>query len=173
MSELIFEVTQESDGGFIAECLTENIVTEADTWEELRLNVQEAVKGYYFDAPEKAPNFVRLNLLHDDPENGRSTRMPDWNVCALGMRSVWMKRANCTTPSLRRVYDAARQETSKVSSHSDPLEDRPNHFGGLEMFRGDFEGGAAVLRVVGVDRANRFGDVVDGAEGEQAGPISV
>ena len=34
MSELVFEVTQ--DGGFVAECLTEAIFTQADTWEELR-----------------------------------------------------------------------------------------------------------------------------------------
>jgi hypothetical protein len=66
MSELIFEVTQESDGGFVAECLTESIVTEADTWEELRLNVREVVKGYYFDAPEKAPHSIRLHLLRDE-----------------------------------------------------------------------------------------------------------
>ena len=36
MHELVFEVTQESDGGFVAEALGESIVTQADTWEELR-----------------------------------------------------------------------------------------------------------------------------------------
>jgi len=49
MSELVFEVTQESDGGYVAEALGENIVTEGDTWEELRANVKEAVEAYYFD----------------------------------------------------------------------------------------------------------------------------
>jgi hypothetical protein len=39
---LVFEVVQESDGGYCAECLTENIFTEGDTWEELRKNVIEA-----------------------------------------------------------------------------------------------------------------------------------
>ncbi|HEY3902254.1 MAG TPA: hypothetical protein VGM54_26810 [Chthoniobacter sp.] len=71
MSELIFEVTRECDGGFVAECLTESIVTEADTWEVLRLNVREVVKGYYFDAPEKAPDSIHLHLLCESPENGR------------------------------------------------------------------------------------------------------
>lgn len=47
--ELIFEVIQEPDGGYVAECLTENIFTQADNWEELRGNVKEAVNGYYFD----------------------------------------------------------------------------------------------------------------------------
>jgi hypothetical protein len=32
MNELIFEVLQESDGGFVAECLTENIFTQADNF---------------------------------------------------------------------------------------------------------------------------------------------
>jgi hypothetical protein len=31
MSELVFEVTQEEDGGFCAECLSENIFTQGDT----------------------------------------------------------------------------------------------------------------------------------------------
>ena len=35
MKELVFEVTQEEDGGYCAECLTENIFTQADRWDEL------------------------------------------------------------------------------------------------------------------------------------------
>lgn len=33
---LIFEVVQESDGGFVAEWLTEPIVTQGDDWVALR-----------------------------------------------------------------------------------------------------------------------------------------
>ena len=51
MSELVFEVTQEEDG-YCAECLSENIFTQGDTWEALRENVKEAVRGYFFDQPE-------------------------------------------------------------------------------------------------------------------------
>ena len=47
MSELVFEVTQDGDGGFVAECLTEAIFTQADTWEELRTNVLEAVAAFF------------------------------------------------------------------------------------------------------------------------------
>jgi hypothetical protein len=57
MSELAFKVTQEFDGGYVARCLTESIVTEGDTWEELQKNVRDAVAGYYFDAP------VRISLI--------------------------------------------------------------------------------------------------------------
>ena len=66
MSELIFEVTQEADGGFVAECLTESIVTEGDTWEKLRANVQEAVRGFWFDAPTNAPSQIRLRMVRDE-----------------------------------------------------------------------------------------------------------
>lgn len=48
MNELVFEVTQEEDGGFVAECLSESIFTQADTWEKLRYNVQEAINAYFF-----------------------------------------------------------------------------------------------------------------------------
>jgi predicted RNase H-like HicB family nuclease len=60
MNELVFEVTQESDGGFVAECLSESIITQADTWMELRKNVQEAITAYYFDKPR--PSTVRLHI---------------------------------------------------------------------------------------------------------------
>ena len=66
MSELIFEVTQEADGGFVAECLTESIVTEADDWQQLRDNVREVVRAFYFDAPQDAPGAIRLHLLRDE-----------------------------------------------------------------------------------------------------------
>ena len=33
MKEIVFEVMQESDGGFCAEALGENIFTQADSWE--------------------------------------------------------------------------------------------------------------------------------------------
>jgi hypothetical protein len=49
MNEIVFEITQEADGGFVAECLTEGIFTEADNWDELRQNVREAVGAFYFD----------------------------------------------------------------------------------------------------------------------------
>jgi len=42
MGELRFEVVQESDGGYCAECLTEYIFTEGDTRAELRKNATSA-----------------------------------------------------------------------------------------------------------------------------------
>ena len=64
MDELVFEVTQESDGGYCAECLTEDIFTQGDTWTELRDNVREATAAYFFDRPR--PAGIRLHLVRDE-----------------------------------------------------------------------------------------------------------
>ena len=64
MNEIVFEVTQESDGGYCAECLTEDIFTQGDTWEELRSNVRDAVGAYFFDRPP--PSSIRLHLVKDE-----------------------------------------------------------------------------------------------------------
>ena len=61
MNEIVFDVTQEADGGFVAECLTEAIFTQADSWEELRRNLREAVRAFYFGQPQ-APATIRLHL---------------------------------------------------------------------------------------------------------------
>ena len=37
---------------------------KADTWEELRANVREAVTAFYFDRP--APRRLRLHLVRDE-----------------------------------------------------------------------------------------------------------
>jgi len=64
VSELVFEVTQEADGGYCAECLTESIFTQGNTWDELRGNVREAVAAFYFDRPK--PASIRLHLIRDE-----------------------------------------------------------------------------------------------------------
>ena len=64
MNEIVFQVTQESDGGYVAECLSEDIFTQGDTWEELRTNVKEAIAGFFFDRPK--PATIRLHLVRDE-----------------------------------------------------------------------------------------------------------
>jgi hypothetical protein len=54
-SNIVFEITQESDGDFC------NRVMQADTWEELHANVRGTVAAYYFDSPK--PLAVALNLI--------------------------------------------------------------------------------------------------------------
>ncbi|WP_417911351.1 type II toxin-antitoxin system HicB family antitoxin [Candidatus Electronema sp. PJ] len=46
--EIIFEIREdESEGGFIARALGCSIVTQADTWEELRTNVRDAIRCHF------------------------------------------------------------------------------------------------------------------------------
>ena len=64
MNEIVFEVAQDADGGFTAEALGESIFTQADTWEELRANVREAVQAFYFDCAP--PSSIRLRMVRDE-----------------------------------------------------------------------------------------------------------
>ena len=64
MNDLVFEVTQESDGGFVAECLTEAIFTQTDTWAELRSTVREAVEAFFGESDR--PSAIRLHLVRDE-----------------------------------------------------------------------------------------------------------
>ena len=63
-SELVFDVTEEAKGGYVAECLSENIVTQGETWNALRSNVKDAVAAYFFDGPK--PQAIRLHLVRDE-----------------------------------------------------------------------------------------------------------
>jgi hypothetical protein len=64
MKEIVFEVSQQADGGFSAEALGESIFTQADSWDELRVNVREAVQAFYFDTAP--PASIRLRLVRDE-----------------------------------------------------------------------------------------------------------
>jgi predicted RNase H-like HicB family nuclease len=46
--EIVFTVTQENDGGYVAECLSHDIFTQGNTWEELRANVREGGIRLFF-----------------------------------------------------------------------------------------------------------------------------
>jgi hypothetical protein len=58
-TEIVFDVVQEQDGGFVADCLNEDIITQGDSWDELRKNVREAVSAFFFDSTPPAK--IRLH----------------------------------------------------------------------------------------------------------------
>jgi hypothetical protein len=60
MTELVFSVTQEPDGGYVAVAVGESIATQGDTWDELCYMVMDATRGYFHDATP--PDRVRLFL---------------------------------------------------------------------------------------------------------------
>lgn len=62
--EIVFSVTQEADGGFVAECLSHDIFTQANDWNELRANAREVVAAFFFD--QAGPDAIRLHLVRDE-----------------------------------------------------------------------------------------------------------
>jgi len=68
MESLVFKVTQEPDGGFCAGCLSENIFTQGDNWADLKRNIVEAVRAYYFDRPHDRPKTIRVIVPFRPPD---------------------------------------------------------------------------------------------------------
>ena len=63
--ELIFEVRDGDEGGVCPRALGHGIFTQAETWEELRQNVLEAVGLHFEDSPEQ-PRLVQLHYVKDE-----------------------------------------------------------------------------------------------------------
>ena len=64
MSELIFLVGSAQEGGWTARALGESIFTDADSMEELRLNVRDAVSCHFDEG--LAPPVIRLHIVTDE-----------------------------------------------------------------------------------------------------------
>ena len=62
MVESIFEVRDAEEGGFYARALGKPIFTQAETWDELRANVLEAIE-VFFDTPEEFPKWVQRRVI--------------------------------------------------------------------------------------------------------------
>jgi predicted RNase H-like HicB family nuclease len=66
MSEILFEVREdEAEGGYTAAALGYGIHTQAESVEELRAMVREAVECY-FDNAEETPKLIRLHFVRDE-----------------------------------------------------------------------------------------------------------
>ena len=63
--ELIFEVRDAEEGGYFARALGHGVFTEAETWDELRANVKEAVELHFEDEPVR-PRLVQLHYVKDE-----------------------------------------------------------------------------------------------------------
>lgn len=65
MSEVIFEICEEeTEGGFVARALGHSIVTQADTWEDLRAKVRDAVRCHFDEG--RAPRVIRRHRVFDE-----------------------------------------------------------------------------------------------------------
>jgi hypothetical protein len=64
MSEIIFLVEESDEGGFTARAVGESIFTDADTMDDLRRGVREAVECHFEDG--KAPKLIRLHIVREE-----------------------------------------------------------------------------------------------------------
>jgi hypothetical protein len=63
-SEVIFLVEESPEGGFEAKALGHSIYTEADTLQELREAIRDAVRCHFDE--EDMPRMVRLHIVKDE-----------------------------------------------------------------------------------------------------------
>lgn len=64
MNEIIFLVEEAPEGGYTARALGESIFTEADTWNELKNAIQEAVQCHFDEW--KFPRIIRLHIVREE-----------------------------------------------------------------------------------------------------------
>jgi len=74
MRELVFNVTQESDGGYVAVAVGEAIVTQGDTWDELRKMVRDATQAYFRNS--LLPDTLVLHLVNSTENERLPCRRP-------------------------------------------------------------------------------------------------
>lgn len=64
MSEIVFLVEDAPEGGLLARALGHSIYTEAETYEELRTQVRDAVQCHFDDTDR--PTVIRLHYVKDE-----------------------------------------------------------------------------------------------------------
>jgi hypothetical protein len=63
-TEIIFSVEESPEGGYDARALGYSIFTQADTMDELKRNVRDAVRCHFEEG--KAPSVIRLHMVRDE-----------------------------------------------------------------------------------------------------------
>ena len=64
MNEIIFLVEEALEGGYTAKALGESIFTEADTMDEIKINIKEAVECHFDEI--KMPKLIRLHIVKEE-----------------------------------------------------------------------------------------------------------
>jgi len=63
--ELIFLVEEDPEGGYAARALGQSIFTQAESLEELKKNIKDALECH-FDTKEEIPKIIRLHIVRDE-----------------------------------------------------------------------------------------------------------
>jgi len=64
MNEIFFLVEEALDGGYTARAIGDAIFTEADTMDELKANIREAVQCHFDET--NTPKIIRLHLVKEE-----------------------------------------------------------------------------------------------------------
>jgi predicted RNase H-like HicB family nuclease len=65
MTEIVFLVEQDAEGGYVAQAIGESIVTQADDMATLRDMVRDAVRCHFPDEAQR-PRLIRLHFVRDE-----------------------------------------------------------------------------------------------------------
>jgi hypothetical protein len=63
-NEIIFLVEESLEGGYEAKAIGESIFTEAESLDELKFNIKEAVRCHFED--QEAPSFITLRFVKEE-----------------------------------------------------------------------------------------------------------
>lgn len=62
--EIVFTVSESPDGGYEAAAIGHSIYTQAESFDELRTAVQDAVRCHFEEADR--PSLIRLHVVRDE-----------------------------------------------------------------------------------------------------------
>ena len=64
MKEIVFLVEESQDGGYYARAVNHSIFTQADTIEELKPMISDAVRCHFDDT--EMPGLIHLHVTHEE-----------------------------------------------------------------------------------------------------------
>jgi len=64
MTDIYFLVEEAPEGGYIAKALGYSIFTEADTWDELKSAIQDALTSHFEEGQK--PRIVHMHYLREE-----------------------------------------------------------------------------------------------------------
>ena len=62
--EVLFLVEDSDEGGYVARALGHSIFTEADSWDELKPAIRDAVQCHFNE--EEQPDLIRLHAVREE-----------------------------------------------------------------------------------------------------------
>jgi len=65
IKEIIFLVEEDDEGGYIAKAVNQSIFTQADSLQELRELIKDAVHCHYPNEQNR-PQLIRLHIVRDE-----------------------------------------------------------------------------------------------------------